>query len=64
MTNNMTIYDREQEALDDPSIPLGYPRAARTELGPSILAFYREKHARGQAGSYYPLHLTANPKRP
>jgi hypothetical protein len=51
------------ESFLDPSIPLGYPPIARPEIGPDPIRYYTAKHARGECGTFWPLHLTALPQR-
>jgi hypothetical protein len=42
----------------DHAVPLGvWPSAAsRPESGPSAFTYYRDKHARGECGRFYPVH--------
>ncbi len=50
---------RETSCLDH-NIPLAEPTfGARPEFGPSIVSYYNRKHARGEFGKYFPLHLMA-----
>lgn len=53
---------RESQEADrsylDPNIPLGFPGATLvTERGPATVDYYRKKHARGEYGSFWPLHV-------
>jgi hypothetical protein len=51
------------ESVLDPAIPLGYPPIARPEIGPDPIKYYSAKHARGECGTFWPLHLTLLPRR-
>jgi hypothetical protein len=48
----------QHESCLDRRVPLGYPQAARAEIGPDARTYYRRKHQRGERGEYFGLHLT------
>jgi hypothetical protein len=47
------------ESCLDRNVPLGMPPAWRPESGPTVLDFYRRKHATVGPGKYYGLHIVA-----
>jgi hypothetical protein len=52
-----TQYMAAVEPDNDPRWPVGYPRAAKFEEGISVAEYYRRKHARGEYGRFFPLHI-------
>jgi hypothetical protein len=53
----------QSESVLDRNIPLGFPPIGRPEIGPDPVRWFSAKHARGEIGRFYPLHLTLMPNR-
>jgi hypothetical protein len=51
------------ESCLDRRIPLGIPPAARPEIGPSVPAYYQNKHRTGGPGQFYGLHIVGTMQR-
>jgi hypothetical protein len=54
--------DDTDEKPDKWNVQLGYPPASKPEYGVSAQIYYAKKHARGEYGRYWPLHVTASPR--
>jgi hypothetical protein len=50
---------RAPAVADDWTGPLGFSFPQRPEIGPPAARYFEHKHARGEFGTYWPLHLTA-----
>jgi hypothetical protein len=53
------VAERRNESVLDKRIPLGVPPWGAPQQGMSVSTYYRAKHARGERGTYFPLHWTA-----
>jgi hypothetical protein len=52
---------RNESRLDHSiPLPIGGVPIARPEFGPSVGAYFRAKHERGEMGQFYPLHKIHN----
>jgi hypothetical protein len=56
-----TIEQARTDSVLDPNVPLGYLPAARPELQPSVVAYYKRKHSdpNFQRGRFFGLHRTS-----
>jgi hypothetical protein len=55
------VEESRRESVLDPAIPLALPWPTRVERGLPIAVYFKKKHAAGQIGRFYPLHLTEQP---
>jgi hypothetical protein len=53
-------HDDEWRSIRDPRIPLGIPRAARPEYGPSVQEYFKHKHTTVGPGRFYGAVATVN----
>jgi hypothetical protein len=60
MQREMIAQGRDESRLDE-SLQLGYPTASPPISGPTVTQYFRQKHARGDVGTFFPLHIVEAP---
>jgi hypothetical protein len=57
-TQSKFIAEGKRDSCIDPAVPLFLDRHCDPIEGPTVAAWFKNKHARGDIGRFYPLHLS------